>query len=253
MDAFDKMLNERTKLVSITHISNTLGIINPIKEIINKAHSKGAKVLIDGAQSIQHEQIDLQELDCDFFVFSGHKVFGPTGVGVLYGKLDVLNKMPPYQGGGDMIDRVSFEKTTFNAVPFKFEAGTPNITGGIALGTAFDFLASLEFNSFHKHEMELLHYAESQLLEIDEIKIFGNSKNKTSVISFNVGSMHPFDLGTLLDKQGIAVRTGHHCTQPLMDFYNIPGTIRISFSFYNTKKEIDVFVIALKKAIEILR
>ena len=253
MDAFDKMLNERTKLVSITHISNTLGIINPIKEIINKAHSKGAKVLIDGAQSIQHEQIDLQELDCDFFVFSGHKVFGPTGVGVLYGKLDILNKMPPYQGGGDMIERVSFEKTTFNAVPFKFEAGTPNITGGIALGTAFDFLASLEFNSFHKHEMELLHYAESQLLEIDEIKIFGNSKNKTSVISFNIGSMHPFDLGTLLDKQGIAVRTGHHCTQPLMDFYNIPGTIRISFSFYNTKKEIDVFVIALKKAIEILR
>lgn len=252
MIAFDEMLNDKTKLVSVTHISNTLGSINPINEIIEKAHSAGAKVLIDGAQSIQHEKIDLKELNCDFFVFSGHKVFGPTGIGILYGKSDLLNSMPPYQGGGDMIEKVSFEKTTFNVLPFKFEAGTPNIVGGIALGSAFDFLESLDFNELHDHEMELLNYAEEQLNEIDQIKIFGTSKNKTSVISFNIGDMHPFDVGTLLDKQGFAVRTGHHCTQPLMDFYKIPGTIRVSFSIYNTKKEIDLFLIALKKSIDIL-
>lgn len=252
MIAFDEMLNDKTKLVSVTHISNTLGIINPINEIIEKAHSAGAKVLIDGAQSIQHEKIDLKELNCDFFVFSGHKVFGPTGIGILYGKSDLLNSMPPYQGGGDMIEKVSFEKTTFNVLPFKFEAGTPNIVGGIALGSAFDFLESLDFHELHDHEIELLNYAEAQLNEIDQIKIFGTSKNKTSVISFNIGDMHPFDVGTLLDKQGFAVRTGHHCTQPLMDFYKIPGTIRVSFSIYNTKKEIDLFLIALKKSIDIL-
>ena len=252
LKAFEKLLNEKTKLVSITHISNSLGIINPIKEIIRKSHFVGAKVLIDGAQSIQHEKIDLQELDCDFFVFSGHKIYGPTGIGVLYGKSELLNIMPPYQGGGDMIEKVSFEKTTFNVLPFKFEAGTPNIVGGIALGAAFDFLNSLNFEQFKNHELELLRYAEEQLLTIPEIQIFGNSKNKTSVISFNVGKIHPFDIGTLLDKQGVAVRTGHHCTQPIMDFYQIPGTIRVSFSIYNTKDEIDVFMAALNKSIQIL-
>lgn len=252
LNAFEKLLNEKTKLVSITHISNSLGIINPINEIIRKSHLVGAKVLIDGAQSIQHEKIDLQELNCDFFVFSGHKVYGPTGVGVLYGKSELLNIMPPYQGGGDMIEKVSFEKTTFNVLPFKFEAGTPNIVGGIALGTAFDFIDSLNFEQCQVHELELLRYAEAQLNAIPTIKIFGTSKNKTSVISFNVGNIHPFDIGTLLDKQGVAVRTGHHCTQPIMDFYQIPGTIRVSFSIYNTKDEIDLFVAALNKSIQIL-
>ena len=252
MDAYNEMLNSKTKLVSVTHISNTLGSINPIGEIIDKAHAVGAKVLIDGAQSIQHDQIDLKALNCDFFVFSGHKVFGPTGIGVLYGKSEILNLMPPYQGGGDMIEKVSFEKTTFNVLPFKFEAGTPNIVGGIALGEAFKFLKSLNFNELHEHEMNLLKHAEEELNKIDNIRIIGTAKNKTSVISFNVGELHPFDIGTLLDKQGFAVRTGHHCTQPLMDFYNIPGTIRVSFSVYNTKQEIDLFLIALKKAIDIL-
>jgi len=252
LEAFENLLNEKTKLVSITHISNSLGIINPIKEIIRKSHLVGAKVLIDGAQSIQHEKIDLQELNCDFFVFSGHKVYGPTGVGVLYGKSELLNIMPPYQGGGDMIEKVSFEKTTFNVLPFKFEAGTPNIVGGIALGTAFDFIDSLNFEQCQVHELELLRYAEAQLNAIPTIKIFGTSKNKTSVISFNVGDIHPFDIGTLLDKQGVAVRTGHHCTQPIMDFYQIPGTIRVSFGIYNTKDEIDLFVAALIKSIQIL-
>lgn len=252
LEAFENLLNEKTKLVSITHISNSLGIINPIKEIIRKSHLVGAKVLIDGAQSIQHEKIDLQELNCDFFVFSGHKVYGPTGVGVLYGKSELLNIMPPYQGGGDMIEKVSFKKTTFNVLPFKFEAGTPNIVGGIALGTAFDFIDSLNFEQCQVHELELLRYAEAQLNAIPTIKIFGTSKNKTSVISFNVGDIHPFDIGTLLDKQGVAVRTGHHCTQPIMDFYQIPGTIRVSFGIYNTKDEIDLFVTALNKSIQIL-
>ncbi len=252
LEAFENLLNEKTKLVSITHISNSLGIINPIKEIIRKSHVVGAKVLIDGAQSVQHEKIDLQELNCDFFVFSGHKVYGPTGVGVLYGKSELLNIMPPYQGGGDMIEKVSFEKTTFNVLPFKFEAGTPNIVGGIALGTAFDFIDSLNFEQCQVHELELLRYAEAQLNAIPTIKIFGTSKNKTSVISFNVGDIHPFDIGTLLDKQGVAVRTGHHCTQPIMDFYQIPGTIRVSFGIYNTKDEIDLFVAALNKSIQIL-
>ena len=252
MDAYQEMLNSKTKLVSVTHISNTLGSINPIGEIIDKAHAVGAKVLIDGAQSIQHDQIDLKALNCDFFVFSGHKVFGPTGIGVLYGKSEILNLMPPYQGGGDMIEKVSFEKTTFNVLPFKFEAGTPNIVGGIALGEAFKFLKSLNFNELHEHEMNLLKHAEEELSKIDNVRIIGTAKNKTSVISFNVGDIHPFDIGTLLDKQGFAVRTGHHCTQPLMDFFNIPGTIRISFSVYNTKQEIDLFLIALKKAIDIL-
>lgn len=252
MDVFESFLNDRTKLVSITHISNTLGTINPIETIIEKAHAVGAKVLIDGAQSIQHMKVDVQALDCDFFAFSGHKVFGPTGVGILYGKSEILNAMPPYQGGGDMIAKVTFEKTTYNELPHKFEAGTPNIAGGIALGTAFEYLNSLDMDAVHTHEQELLEYAESQITTIEQVQIIGTAHPKTSVVSFVVEGAHPFDIGTLLDKQGVAVRTGHHCTQPLMDFFEIPGTVRASFAFYNTKAEIDVFINALKRSISML-
>jgi cysteine desulfurase/selenocysteine lyase len=252
MDEFDRLLSERTKLVSITHISNTLGTINPIENIIRSSHAVGAKVLIDGAQSIQHGDVDVSSLNCDFFVFSGHKIFGPTGIGVLYGKEKLLEEMPPYQGGGDMIKNVSFEKTTFNELPFKFEAGTPNIIGGIALGTAIEYIESIDRKSAFDYEKKLLTYAEQELLKIEGIQVFGTSSEKTSLVSFNVGSIHPFDLGTLLDKQGIAVRTGHHCTQPLMDFYNIPGTIRASFSIYNTVEEVDLFLNALRRAITVL-
>lgn len=252
MDAFNEMLSTKTKLVAITHISNTLGTINPIQEIIEKSHAVGAKVLIDGAQSIQHMKVDVQALDCDFFVFSGHKVFGPTGVGILFGKEDILNAMPPYQGGGDMIAKVTFEKTTYNELPHKFEAGTPNISGGICLGTAFEFLNTLDMKAVRKYEHDLLTYAESALKEIDGLRIIGTADQKTSVVSFVVEGTHPFDVGTLLDKQGVAVRTGHHCTQPLMQIFKIPGTIRASFAFYNTKEEIDVFVKALKRSINML-
>ena len=252
MECFEEMLNEKTKLVSITHISNTLGTINPIETVIDRAHKVGAKVLIDGAQSIQHGQINVTKLKCDFFVFSGHKIFGPTGIGVLYGKESILEDMPPYQGGGDMIKRVSFENTSFNELPFKFEAGTPNIVGGIALGTAVEFLESIDTNKAFAYEKEVLSYAEKALLQIENIKIYGTSALKTSLVSFNVGNIHPFDIGTLLDKQGIAVRTGHHCTQPLMDFYGIPGTIRASFSIYNSKDEVDTFINALKRALNVL-
>ena len=252
MACFEEMLNEKTKLVSITHISNTLGTINPIETIVDGAHKAGAKVLIDGAQSIQHGQINVTKLKCDFFVFSGHKIFGPTGIGILYGKESILEAMPPYQGGGDMIKRVSFEKTSFNELPFKFEAGTPNIVGGIALGTAVEFLESIDTNKAFAYEKEVLSYAEKALLQIENLKIYGTSAHKTSLVSFNVGKIHPFDIGTLLDKQGIAVRTGHHCTQPLMDFYGIPGTIRASFSIYNSKEEVDTFINALKRALKVL-
>ena len=252
MKGFEEMLNDRTKLVSITHISNTLGTINPIETIIERAHEFGAKVLVDGAQSIQHGEVNVAQLDCDFFVFSGHKIFGPTGIGVLYGKASLLESMPPYQGGGDMIKRVSFEKTSYNELPFKFEAGTPNIIGGIALGTALEFMESIDTAQAFSFENELLQYAEKELLQIENLKIYGTAELKTSLVSFNVGSLHPFDIGTLLDKQGIAVRTGHHCTQPLMDFYGIPGTIRASFSIYNTKEEVDLFINALKRALTVL-
>ena len=253
MAEFDKLLTDKTKIVSITHISNALGTINPIREIISKSHSIGAKVLIDGAQSIQHTKIDVQELDCDFFIFSGHKVFGPTGVGILYGKREILDQMPPYQGGGDMIAKVTFEKTTYNELPHKFEAGTPNISGGIALGTAFEFLNQLDLNEVEVYETELLNYAQSELVKLDGLKIIGTAEHKTSVVSFVIDGLHPFDVGTLLDKQGIAVRTGHHCTQPVMDFFGIPGTIRASFAFYNTKEEVDILVNGLKRSISMLR
>jgi cysteine desulfurase/selenocysteine lyase len=253
MEEFDQLLSKKTKLVAITHISNTLGTINPIKEIIQKAHAVGSKVLIDGAQSIQHMSINVKEMDCDFYVFSSHKVFGPTGIGVLYGKEDILDRMPPYQGGGDMIARVTFERTTYNELPFKFEAGTPHIAGGICLGKAFEYLESIDMEAAERHERELAKYAEDMLDTFEGLQIIGEAKNKTSVVSFSVKGIHPFDIGTLLDKQGIAVRTGHHCTQPLMDFYGIPGTVRASFAFYNTKEEIDTFVTAVERSLSMLK
>ncbi len=253
LEAFDTLLSERTKLVAITHISNTLGTINPVKELIQKAHAVGAKVLVDGAQSIQHLSIDVQDLDCDFFAFSSHKVFGPTGAGALYGKESLLNAMPPYQGGGDMIAKVSFEKTTYNELPFKFEAGTPHIIGGIATGTALDYLTSLDHQGILAHETELLNFAQEEISKIDGVKIIGTAREKASVVSFVVDGAHPFDVGTLLDKQGIAVRTGHHCTQPLMDRFNIPGTVRASFAFYNTIEEVELFLKALQRSVSMLR
>lgn len=252
MAELPNLLTTKTKLVSVTHISNALGTINPIAEIIQAAHKIGAKVLIDGAQSLQHEQIDVQALDCDFLVFSGHKVFGPTGVGVLYGKEELLNAMPPYQGGGDMIKTVTLEKTTYNGLPHKFEAGTPNIIGGIGFGKAIAWLEEQDLEGIKKHETDLLVHATEKLSEIDGIQFYGTAEKKGSTISFLIEGTHPYDIGTLLNQQGIAVRTGHHCTQPIMDFYQIPGTIRASFSFYNTKEEIDQFIIALKKAITML-
>jgi cysteine desulfurase/selenocysteine lyase len=252
-DEYDKLLSKKTKLVAITHISNTLGTVNPIKEMIAKAHSVGAKFLVDGAQSIQHLLIDVRDLNCDFFVFSSHKVFGPTGIGVLYGKEDLLDQMPPYQGGGDMIAKVTFERTTYNELPYKFEAGTPHIAGGICLGKAFEYLESIDFKAAEAHERALAEYASQVLETFEGLTIIGDAKNKTSVVSFSVKDLHPFDLGTLLDKQGVAVRTGHHCTQPLMDFYKIPGTVRASFAFYNTMQEIDQFVIALERSLNMLK
>ncbi|MDH4472183.1 MAG: cysteine desulfurase [Fluviicola sp.] len=253
LDAFEELLSSKTKLVAVTHISNTLGTINPLKTIIENAHAVGAKVLVDGAQSIQHTKIDVQDLDCDFFVFSGHKVFGPTGIGVLYGKEDLLDKMPPYQGGGDMIAKVTFERTTYNELPFKFEAGTPHIAGGICLGTALQYLNQFNIEDVEQYERSLADYAQDLISTFEGVKIIGTAKNKTSVVSFHVDGLHPFDIGTLLDKQGIAVRTGHHCTQPLMDIFGIPGTIRASFAFYNTREEIDTFIAAVEKSISMLR
>lgn len=252
-EEFDRLLTDKTKLVSVTHISNTLGTINPIADIIKKAHAVGAKVVVDGAQSIQHMAIDVQALDCDFFVFSGHKVFGPTGIGVLFGKEALLEKMPPYQGGGDMIAKVTFERTTYNELPFKFEAGTPHIAGGICLGKAFEFLNTLDLPAIQRYEKEITEYAQDLLDTFEDLSIIGEAKNKTSVVSFSIKGIHPFDIGTLLDKQGIAVRTGHHCTQPLMDFFKIPGTIRASFAFYNTKEEIDTFIEAVDRSMNLLK
>lgn len=253
MEEFKQLLNSKTKIVAITHVSNSLGTINPVSEITQLAHAVGAKVLIDGAQSIQHTRINVQALDCDFFVFSGHKVFGPTGIGVLYGKEAVLEQMPPYQGGGDMISKVTFERTTYNELPFKFEAGTPHIAGGICLGTALEYLEQFDFQELETYEHELTDYAQDLLSTFEGLTLIGTAKHKTSVVSFSVDGVHPFDIGTLLDKQGIAVRTGHHCTQPLMDFYQIPGTVRASFAFYNTKEEIDVFIAAVEKSISMLK
>ncbi|HRN99576.1 MAG TPA: cysteine desulfurase, partial [Flavobacterium sp.] len=248
MDEFEALLSERTKVVSVNHVSNALGTINPIKTIIQKAHAVGAAVFIDGAQAVAHIKPDVQDLDCDFYAFSAHKMCGPTGVGVLYGKESWLEKLPPYQGGGEMIKEVRFEGSTYADLPHKFEAGTPNIADGIAFGIAIDYLNNIGYDNIAAYEAELLEYATAQLQTIDGLKIWGTSKNKVSVISFNIGDIHPYDVGTIADKMGIAVRTGHHCAQPIMAFCQIPGTVRASFSFYNTKQEVDVLVEALKKA-----
>lgn len=242
---YEKLLSNETKVVFVNHVSNALGTINPVKKIISKAHEFGAAVLIDGAQALPHFEVDVKDLDVDFYVGSAHKFYGPTGVGILYGKEKWLNKLPPYQGGGEMIDEVTFEKTTYAKLPNKFEAGTPNISGVIASGIAIDYINNIGLKTILKYEDALLKYATEKLLEIDEIKIYGNTDNKTSVISFNLGNIHHYDIGSIIDNEGIAVRTGHHCAQPIMDYYKIPGTIRLSLSFYNTKEEIDSLISAI--------
>ena len=253
MNTFYSLLSSKTKLVFVNHVSNALGTVNPIEDIIIKAHEYGAKVLVDGAQACPHIKPDLQALDVDFYVTSAHKLCGPTGVGMLYGKLELLKSLPPYQGGGEMISTVTFEKTTYADLPHKFEAGTPNIAGGIAFGAALDYMNSIGFDNIAEYENELLNYATNALKKIDGIKIYGEVKNKTAVISFNIKGIHPYDIGSILDQLGIAVRTGHHCAQPIMDFFAIPGTVRASFSFYNTFVEIDRFVEAVNKAATMLK
>jgi len=253
MDVFNDLLCEKTKLVFVNHVSNALGTVNPIEEIIKQAHSVDAKVLIDGAQAAPHIKADVQALDVDFYVTSAHKLCGPTGVGMLYGKENILNLLPPYQGGGEMIAEVRFEKTTYADLPHKFEAGTPNISGGIAFGAALDYMNGIGLEAIAAYEQELLDYGTDKLKAIEGVKIYGEAPQKTAVISFNVNEIHPYDIGSILDKLGIAVRTGHHCAQPIMDFYKIPGTVRASFSFYNTKEEIDMMIKALNRAIQMLK
>jgi cysteine desulfurase/selenocysteine lyase len=248
MIAFENFLSENTKLVSVSHISNTLGTINLIEKIIEKAQAVGAKVMIDGAQAAAHISLNMQSLGADFYCFSAHKLYGPTGVGVLYGKEDVLNELPPYQGGGEMIKEVSFKKTTYACLPHKFEAGTPNIAGIVAFKSAIDFITELGLSNIAKYEEELLQYATEEVLKIEGLKIYGTAKNKSGIISFNINELHPYDIGMIVDKMGIAIRTGHHCTQPIMERFNIPGTARISLAVYNTKEEIDICINALKKA-----
>lgn len=251
IDAYEKLLNKRTKFVSIVFLSNSLGTINPIKQIIKRAHEHGVPVLVDGAQSTSHFAVDVQDLDCDFYVFSGHKVFGPTGIGALYGKTELLESMPPYQGGGDMISSVTFEKTTYNALPYKFEAGTPNIAGVIALGVAIDYVRAVGLDAVASYERELLNYATEKLSATDGVRIIGTAKEKASVVSFVMENIHAHDIGTIVDQEGIAIRTGHHCTQPVMKRFGIPATARASFAFYNTTDEIDALVKALLKVKEI--
>ena len=246
--AYKALINENTKLVFCNHVSNALGVINPIETIIKEAHKVGAKVLIDGAQACPHIKPDVQKLDVDFYVASAHKMCGPTGVGMLYGKEELLNALPPYQGGGEMIDQVTFEKTTYAGLPHKFEAGTPNICGGIAFGAAINYMNAIGFKTIAAYENELLEYATEQLKALGDVKIYADTKDKTAVISFNIEGLHPYDIGTIVDKLGVAVRTGHHCAQPIMDFFKIPGTIRASLMFYNTKEEIDIFIKAVKRA-----
>ena len=252
LDSLEKLLSKKTKIISVTHISNTLGTINPIKKIIELAHLHDAYVVIDGAQAIAHTPVDVQNLDCDFYAFSGHKLYGPTGIGVLYGKEDLLNKLPPCQFGGEMILKVTFEKTSYNTLPYKFEAGTPNIAGSIALSVGIDYLNSLPLDLCHQHEMEIHDYALDQLKSFSNIRLIGASQKKSPIISFVAKDIHPHDVGTILNQKGVAVRTGHHCTMPLMEFFNISGTIRASFSFYNSKNEVKRFVDALEIAFKML-
>tara|TARA_X000000368_G_scaffold382901_1_gene340357 strand:+ start:381 stop:1595 length:1215 start_codon:yes stop_codon:yes gene_type:complete len=248
MVEFEKLLTENTKLVAVSHVSNALGTINPIEEIIKKAHKVGAQVLIDGAQAASHIPLNMQELNADFYCFSAHKMYGPTGVGILYGKKEVLNNLPPYQGGGEMIKKVSFNGTTYAELPYKFEAGTPNIAGVIAFKSAIDFITNLGVETIAKHENKLLQYATSEILKIEGVKIYGTAEHKSGIISFNIEGLHPYDIGMIVDKMGVAIRTGHHCTQPIMDKFNIPGTARISLAVYNSKQEIDLCMNAIKKA-----
>ncbi len=249
LDEFEKLITEKTKLISLVYISNSLGTINPVERIIQTAHKNNIPVLLDAAQAITHIKIDVQKLDCDFLAFSGHKLYGPTGIGVLYGKEKLLDSIPPFFGGGDMIAKVTFEHTTYNELPYKFEAGTSNIAGAIGLGASIDYVSRIGMNFIADHEQKLLHYATDLIKEIPGLKIIGNAKNKCSIISFVVENIHPHDIGTFLDYEGIAIRTGHHCTQPLMHRYNIPATSRASFAMYNTKKEVEIFIQALKKVI----
>ena len=249
LEEFEKLISPRTKLIALTHISNVLGTVNPVNEIVKIAHNNKIPVLIDAAQSVQHAKVDVQKIDCDFLVFSSHKVYGPTGVGVLYGKEEWLNALPPYQGGGEMIENVTFEKTTFNKLPFKFEAGTPDFVGTAALATALNYINSIGLDNIAHHEDELLKYATEKMLQIPGMRIIGTAKEKCSVISFLVDDIHPYDIGTLLDKMGIAIRTGHHCAEPLMKELGIDGTARVSFAFYNTKEEVDLFIAGLKRIV----
>jgi cysteine desulfurase / selenocysteine lyase len=252
LDEYKKLLSSKTKLVAVTHVSNTLGTINPVEEIIREAHAKNIPVLLDGAQATPHIKIDVKKLDVDFYCFSGHKIFGPTGIGILYGKSKWLQQMPPYQGGGEMIKEVTFAKTTYSEPPLRFEAGTPNIEASIVLAQAINYINEIGLDTIAKHEHNLLVYATEKVQKIEGLRIIGTAQHKTSVLSFVVAGVHPSDIGILLDKQGVAIRTGHHCTQPLVDFYKIPGTARASFAFYNTFEEIDIFVKALNKAISML-
>jgi cysteine desulfurase/selenocysteine lyase len=247
LEALRGMLNEKTRIVAVNHVSNTLGTVNPIRQIVDIAHSHGIPVLVDGAQAISHFAVDVQELGCDFYCFSGHKMYGPMGVGVMYGREELLEQMPPYQGGGEMIKDVTFERTTYNELPFKFEAGTPAVGDVLGLHSAIRFMQQTGIENIARHEKELTEYATKRLLQIEDLRIYGRAKEKTSVISFLVGNAHPYDVGTLLDKLGIAVRTGHHCTQPIMDRYGIPGTVRASFAVYNTREEVDVLISAIER------
>ena len=250
-EEFEKLVNKRTKFISIVYVSNSLGTINPIKEIIKYAHQFNIPVLVDAAQAVNHLKVDVQDLDCDFLAFSGHKIYGPTGIGALYGKVELLESMPPYQGGGDMISKVTFEETTFNELPHKFEAGTPDIAGAIGLGAAIEYINRIGIENIKEHEHNLLKYATMKIAEVPGLRIIGNAKEKTSVLSFVLDNIHPHDIGTFLDFEGVAIRTGHHCTQPLMQRFNIPATSRASFAMYNTKEEVDVLVNGLKKIIEV--
>ncbi len=252
MNAYKNMLNEKTRIVAVTHVSNVLGTVNPIKEIIHWAHLNGTPVLVDGAQSIPHLPVDVQDLDADFYAFSGHKIYAPTGIGVLYGKAKWLEEMPPYQGGGEMIEHVSFEKTTFNELPYKYEAGTPNYEGSIALAEALRYVSAIGMEQIAQHEQELIQYAMEQMASIPNLRFIGMPKHRSGVISFLIGNEHPYDVGMLLDKLGVAVRTGHHCAQPLIEYYNIPGTVRVSLALYNNKEDIDQFVLALNRVANML-
>ncbi len=251
LSEFEKLINEKTRFVSINHVSNTLGTVNPVEEIVKITHSKNIKIMIDGAQAVQHMPLDVTKIDADFYCFSGHKMYAPTGIGVLHGRMVLLEGMPPYQGGGDMIKSVTFEKTIYNDIPNRFEAGTPNISGVIGLASAIEYLTEIGMENIYRHEKDLLDYATQEIKKIENVKVIGNASDKTSVLSFVVDNIHPHDIGTIMDKHGVAIRTGHHCTQPIMDFYEIPATARASFGIYNSKQDIDEMINAIEKTIEV--